>query len=135
MQIAFAASPRAEGQNALRDLVKRYGQAEVGAADYLVAIGGDGAALRALHATLVGETKPVFAMRLHGSIGHLSKCTRRRLPLRWPMEVVRERFGNWAPSPIAPMCCARWSSDLSDEVCVPKTQVRTYLWCSPPTSA
>jgi NAD+ kinase len=72
MQIAFAASPRAEGQNALRDLVKRYGQAEVGAADYVVAIGGDGTALRALHATLVGETKPVFAMRLHGSIGHLS---------------------------------------------------------------
>ena len=49
------------------------------------------------------------------------------------IKVDRERFGNWAPSPIAPMCCARWSSDLSDEVCVPKTQVRTYLWCSPPT--
>ena len=24
---------------------------------------------------------------------------------------------------------------LTAEVCVPKTQVRTYWWCSPPTSA
>jgi hypothetical protein len=29
--------------------------------------------------------------------------------------VVREKFGNWAPLSIVPMCCARWTSDLSDE--------------------
>jgi len=72
----FVASPRPEGQKAQCELIKRYGQAELAAADYVVAIGGDGTTLRALHATLGGETKPVFAMRLQGSVGSLGNSYR-----------------------------------------------------------
>jgi NAD+ kinase len=40
-------------------------------ANYVVSIGGDGTALRALHAALSTVTKAVFAMRLPGSCGAL----------------------------------------------------------------
>jgi NAD+ kinase len=52
-------------------------------ANHVVAIGGDGTALRALHAALSTATKAVFAMQLPGSCGalgnpfHLERLTER----------------------------------------------------------
>jgi NAD+ kinase len=48
------------------------GRATFSQADYVVAIGGDGTALRALHAVLLTARKPVFAMRAAGSLGLLA---------------------------------------------------------------
>ncbi|MEI2297432.1 ATP-NAD kinase [Ensifer sp. MJa1] len=71
MKITFLASPRPAAQEALEQFVCRYGQSSVSGADYVVAIGGDGTALKALHALLEGSAKPVFPMRTQGSIGSL----------------------------------------------------------------
>jgi NAD+ kinase len=54
----------------MQQLIDRYGQSDIAAAGCVVAIGGDGTALRALHAAL-RTGKPVFAMRLPGSVGAL----------------------------------------------------------------
>ena len=53
---------------------RRYGQCDIAAASYMVAIGGDGTALRALQAALPTPGKPVFAMRLPGSVGALGNA-------------------------------------------------------------
>jgi NAD+ kinase len=53
-----------------------YGQTELPNADYVVAIGGDGTTLKALHSTLAISPKPVFAMRTEGSIGFLGNALR-----------------------------------------------------------
>src|SRR5688572_9314172 len=73
MTIAFIGSPRL-GAQALEHLRSRYGQADLSEADYIVAVGGDGTVLRALHAGLSAHGKPVFAMRGEGSLGYL--CNR-----------------------------------------------------------
>ena len=70
MQIAFATSPRAEGQEPSAIWSSGMGKPR----SELKTMWWPSAAtapLSPLH-TLVGETKPVFAMRLHGSVGHLS---------------------------------------------------------------
>jgi NAD+ kinase len=72
MKIAFLASAKPPAQQALSELVQRYGQSDLSQADYVVAIGGDGTALRALHAVLLTTRKPVFAMRAAGSLGLLA---------------------------------------------------------------
>lgn len=71
MKIAFLASPRPAVQDALKELAGRYGQTAVADADYIVTVGGDGTALKALHAVLPMPAKPVFAMRTEGSVGFL----------------------------------------------------------------
>ncbi len=56
----------------LGQFVSRYGQCTIADADYVVTVGGDGTALKALHAQLdVAKKKTVFAMRTQGSIGFL----------------------------------------------------------------
>jgi NAD+ kinase len=72
MNIAFIGSSRPEARKALGDLIDRYGQSELAEADYVVALGGDGTVLRALHRVLPARRRPVFAMRLDGSLGFLA---------------------------------------------------------------
>ena len=72
MKICFAASPRPAAQDFLQQLADRYGQCDLPSADYVVVVGGDGTVLKALHATLATPGKPVFAMRLGGSLGVLA---------------------------------------------------------------
>jgi NAD+ kinase len=72
MNICFIASPRPAARDIVRQLADRYGQCDQAAADYLVVVGGDGTVLKALHATLATSGKPVFAMRLGGSLGVLA---------------------------------------------------------------
>lgn len=71
MKIAFLASPRPAAQRVLKLLIKRYGQSAMANADYVVTVGGDGTALKALHGMLPGSPVPVFAMRSKGSLGYL----------------------------------------------------------------
>jgi NAD+ kinase len=61
MKIAFLASAKGPAQQALSELMQRHGQSDLSQADYVVAIGGDGTALKALHAVLLAGRKPVFA--------------------------------------------------------------------------
>jgi NAD+ kinase len=72
--IHFLGSGRATTQQAAQQLISRYGQCDIAAASYIVAIGGDGTALRALQAALPTAGKPVFAMRLPGSVGALGNA-------------------------------------------------------------
>ncbi len=72
MRICFVASPRPAAQDIVRQLTHRYGQCDLPHADYIVTIGGDGTVLKTLHATLATAGKPVFAMRLKGSLGMLA---------------------------------------------------------------
>ena len=72
MKIAFIASPKNAAQEALRQLTARYGQCDTSDADYVVSIGGDGTALKALHAVMAAARQPVFAMRIASSLGFLA---------------------------------------------------------------
>ncbi|WP_313613242.1 NAD kinase [Rhizobium sp.] len=76
MRISFVASSRPDAQSALGQFTDRYGQSDPSAADCIVAIGGDGTTLRALHATLGPGAKPVFAMRMGTSVGFLANPLR-----------------------------------------------------------
>ena len=67
--IAFTASDAEPAQDALRDLVARYGQAEDGAAEVIVALGGDGFVLETVHAH-IGNGVPIYGMH-RGSVGFL----------------------------------------------------------------
>jgi NAD+ kinase len=72
MRIAFFASPKSAAQQALRQMTARYGQCDLADADHVVAIGGDGTVLKALHTVVAGTRQPVFAMRVAGSLGILA---------------------------------------------------------------
>lgn len=67
--IHFVASGVAAARTALRRLVSRHGQAEIAAADVIVALGGDGLMLATLHATH-GLDLPVYGMN-RGTVGFL----------------------------------------------------------------
>ena len=69
MKIAFYSSDTAEAQEAKKKLTARYGQTQPAQADILVALGGDGALLHAMH-DMVGKGVPVFGMN-RGSVGFL----------------------------------------------------------------
>jgi NAD+ kinase len=71
MKIAFLASPKPTAQQMMKYLTMWYGQCSICDADYVVTVGGDGTTLKALHAVLPFFEKPVFSMRLGGSIGFL----------------------------------------------------------------
>lgn len=68
-QIAFLASPVAIAQDALRALTGRYGQCTPEESNVIVALGGDGFMLQALHATQALPA-PVYGMNC-GTIGFL----------------------------------------------------------------
>ncbi|MDP8996068.1 MAG: NAD kinase [Pseudomonadota bacterium] len=68
-RITFLASDSPAATRALKALTKRYGNAPVDAADVIVALGGDGLMLEALHACTKSGL-PVYGMN-RGSVGFL----------------------------------------------------------------
>lgn len=77
----FIAARTAEAQGAMADLVALYAQAPLDSADVVVALGGDGTMLAALHDS-IGGNAPVYGMNL-GSVGFLMNPYRRDdLPAR-----------------------------------------------------
>ena len=72
--LAFRASPSPRSQEAVDELVGRYGDVPLAEADIVVAIGGDGTLLDALHAVLaLGGSRPlppVFGL-MRGTVGFL----------------------------------------------------------------
>jgi NAD+ kinase len=69
-RIAFVASDAPEAREALGRLTARYGNAPVGSANAIVALGGDGLMLQTLHAHL-HDRVPVYGMN-RGSVGFLT---------------------------------------------------------------
>ena len=72
--LAFVGSPSARGQESVEDLITRYGNVPLADADVVVAVGGDGTLLDALHAVLAlgtsRPTPPVFGL-MRGTVGFL----------------------------------------------------------------
>ncbi len=68
-RISFLASDAPAAKRALRALAKRYGNAHADRADVLVALGGDGLMLQALHGCMKSGL-PVYGMN-RGSVGFL----------------------------------------------------------------
>jgi len=68
-RIHFVASHVGEAQSTMARLRERYGQADIGAADVIVALGGDGFMLRTLHRFLPAGL-PVYGMKI-GFVGFL----------------------------------------------------------------
>ncbi|MCC6946460.1 MAG: NAD kinase [Bradyrhizobiaceae bacterium] len=68
-KIAFIASAHEEAAAARRDLAARYGEVSIDAADVVVALGGDGLMLQALH-ELRNKATPIYGMN-RGSVGFL----------------------------------------------------------------
>jgi NAD+ kinase len=71
MHIHFFGSQKPAAQQAVQQLIARYGQSDLANADYVVSIGGDGTTLSALSTVLSFRHVPVFSMRLAGSVGAL----------------------------------------------------------------
>lgn len=69
MKIAFYTAETDRAQQAESALIARYGDVPLEDADVLIALGGDGSLLHALHET-IGTNVPVFGMN-RGSIGFL----------------------------------------------------------------
>ncbi len=69
-KIAILASDTPEAQAAAAELHARYGEVPQSEADVIVALGGDGLMLEALHATM-STGKPIYGMN-RGSLGFLS---------------------------------------------------------------
>lgn len=67
--IAFLSSGTPDADLALAGLTKRYGNVDPDEADVLVALGGDGLMLQALH-RFMGSGKPIYGMN-RGSVGFL----------------------------------------------------------------
>ena len=68
-RIAFVASPGAEAQTALAQLIDAYGNVEPADADVIVALGGDGLMLQTLHDHM-RTGKPIYGMH-RGTVGFL----------------------------------------------------------------
>jgi NAD+ kinase len=68
-RIAFLASEAPEARKALARLTKLYGKAEPASADVVVALGGDGLMLQALH-KFMSSGLPIYGMN-RGSVGFL----------------------------------------------------------------
>lgn len=69
MRIAFHAADRPDARKARDELAARYGAASLDEAQALVALGGDGVMLDALH-SVMGRDIPVYGMN-YGSVGFL----------------------------------------------------------------
>jgi NAD+ kinase len=68
-RIAFVASPGAEAQAALAQLVEAYGNCDPADSDIIVALGGDGLMLQTLHQHMRSGT-PIYGMH-RGTVGFL----------------------------------------------------------------
>jgi NAD+ kinase len=105
MKIHFFGSRKPAARDAVRQLIDRYAQSDIAAADYVVAIGGDGTTLKALDAARRASRKPVFAMRLPDSVGALGN------PLN--LQNLVERLGTARKISIRPLKAV--ATKLSDE--------------------
>jgi NAD+ kinase len=94
MRPHFIASPSAQAQSALRAMLSRYGQHELGTADIIVALGGDGFMLRTLH-RLLSANLPVYGMKL-GNVGFLMN--------RYREKHLLERLDLANKVELAPLC-------------------------------
>jgi NAD+ kinase len=70
MKIAFTAAHNDFAQQAFAEFTQQYGQNDIGRADIIVALGGDGHVLKTLY-DVMDKNKPVFAMRRTESVGFL----------------------------------------------------------------
>jgi NAD+ kinase len=68
-RIYFSASQKPDAQQAMERMVRRYGQHDVGSADVIVALGGDGWMLDTLH-DRYADRLPVYGMH-RGTVGFL----------------------------------------------------------------
>jgi NAD+ kinase len=71
MKVHFIGSKKLTAQNAVQELVDKYGQTDPTDAAVICAVGGDGTILNALHTTHALKGTPVFGMRLPDSVGAL----------------------------------------------------------------
>ena len=69
MKICFVSFPLDKNLKAQEELIKKYGNCSPEAADYIVALGGDGFILKSLH-DFLKINKPIFGMNF-GSVGFL----------------------------------------------------------------
>src|SRR5690606_30831729 len=69
MKISFLAADTEQAQKARDKLAEKHGHVEVADCDVIVALGGDGSMLRALHDG-IANNKPVYGMN-RGSVGFL----------------------------------------------------------------
>ncbi|SES09925.1 NAD kinase [Rhizobium sp. NFR03] len=91
--IAFAPSQAEEAQKAAAELTAIYGNADLEAADVIVALGGDGFMLQTLHQTM-NTGKLVYGMN-RGSVGFLMN--------RYSTENLRERLENAVENAFRPL--------------------------------
>jgi len=91
--IAFIASNADEAQTALNRLSDRYGNTQPAAATHIVALGGDGFMLQALH-QFMGSGKPIYGMNC-GTIGFLMN--------EYRDDDLIERLGHAITTPIHPL--------------------------------
>jgi NAD+ kinase len=69
LRVAFVAADTPQAQESLQALINRYGQHDPKKADVIVALGGDGFMLEALH-TYMSADAPIFGMH-RGTVGFL----------------------------------------------------------------
>ena len=92
-RLAFLASDTEDAVAARAQLVSLYGDASVGSADAVVALGGDGLMLQTLH-TFMGKDVPIFGMN-RGSVGFLMN--------EYRAEGLRERLAESTSSVVHPL--------------------------------
>ncbi|MDQ1680062.1 MAG: kinase, partial [Frankiaceae bacterium] len=96
--LAFLGSPSPRGQEAVEELTAAYGDVPLSHADIVVAVGGDGTLLDALHAVLALGTSrplpPVFGL-MRGTVGFLMN--------EYADGDLRERLAAAVPSVIHPL--------------------------------
>jgi NAD+ kinase len=96
--LAFLGSPSPNGRQALDELVAAYGDVPLSRADVVVAVGGDGTLLDAMHAVLaLGSSRPlppVFGL-MRGTVGFLMN--------EYADGDLRERLAAAVPSVIHPL--------------------------------
>ena len=90
-KIAFVASPGAEAQAALKQLVDTYGNHDAATADVVVALGGDGLMLQTLHRHM-HTGKPIYGMH-RGTVGFLMNEFS-AIDLQTRLEAARESLIN-----------------------------------------
>ena len=92
-QFHFVASHSDAAQEALTDMQARYGQTSLDDADVIVALGGDGFMLRALH-RLLPSGLPVYGMKI-GNVGFLMN--------RFADDDLPSRLGEAVPVTLKPL--------------------------------
>lgn len=99
--IAFIASSADEAQDGLRSLSERYGNADPADASHIVALGGDGFMLHALH-RFMDTGKPIYGMNC-GTIGFLMNEYRE--------EDLIDRLRDAVSTRLHPLAMTAWNGD------------------------